>query len=405
MFHRAARICLALTLFLAAVLLPASFPAAAAAQVEPAAATVPADQAAPALASKSALLINADNGEVIYSKEPDMRLPMASTTKMMTALLVMENTINLDEPVTISKRAAETGESSVWLMEGETLTVRELLKGLLIQSGNDAAVALAEHEAGSVEAFVEQMNARAAELGLENTHFMNPHGLDNPEHYSSAADLVTMGSEIMKYPEIREIVVMQEAAIPMAGQPGGRQLVTHNHLLGLSPTVTGVKTGYTDTAGQCIVVSATDKGVNLMLSYMGGPSLAQRNQDVLAMLQYGFDSYQDVCVIARGAEYGQVDYPYDADRKLSLVSEEDLVRQVYVRDPIEYKLILPDELVLPIKPGDKIGLVEAYEGDMYLGSTYLLATEDVPKPGLGGRITYLFESIYHFLLVVAQAAW
>lgn len=395
MFPRFERTHLALALLLAIGLLLAGYPAVAVAQ---------ADSVAPGIAAKSALVMNADNGEIIYSKEPDMRLAMASTTKMMTALLVVENIPNLDEPVVISKRAAEVGESSVWLMEGETLTVRELLYGLLIQSGNDAAVALAEYEAGSAEAFTEQMNRRAVEMGLENTHFANPHGLDNPEHFSSAADLAALGREVMKYPEVRQIVVLQQSAIPMAGQPGGRLLISHNPLLGLSPTVTGVKTGFTDTAGQCIVVSASDKGVNLMLSYMGGPSQAQRSQDVLALLQYGFDSYQDRKVIVQGEEYGELDFPYERDRKLPLVSEDELVKQIYIRDQIEYRLVLPDELVLPVRSGDKVGLIEAYEGDIYLGSSYLVAAEDVPKPGFGGRITYLLESIYHFMLFSALMA-
>lgn len=395
MFPRAARTCLALSMMVAAVLVLTVHPDVAVAQQE----AVP-----PAIAAKTAFMINADNGEVIYSKEPDARLAMASTTKMMTALLVMENTINLDEPVVISKRAAETGESSVWLVEGETLTVGELLHGLLIQSGNDAAVALAEHEAGSVEAFIEQMNQRASELGLENTHFVNPHGLDNPDHFSSARDLVVMGREIMKYPVIRQIVAMQESTIPMQGQPGGRLLITHNHLLGLSPAVTGIKTGFTDAAGQCIVVSAGDKNVNLIVSYMGGPSLAQRNQDILALLQYGFDSYQDRTVVVAGETYGEIGLPYDFDARQSLVAEKELVKQVYVKDTVDYKLILPEDLVLPVKVGDRVGLVEVYEGDKYLGSIYLLATEDVPKPGVGDRITHFLESIYHFLLSSALAA-
>lgn len=395
MSPRTARTLLTLLCLVAAALWMSLHTAVAAAQSEP----VP-----PAIAAKSALMINADNGEVIYSQDPDLRLAMASTTKMMTALLVMENTPDLDAQVTVSKRAAETGESSVWLVEGEVLTVRELLHGLLIQSGNDAAVALAELEAGSVEAFVEQMNQRAAGLGLENTHFTNPHGLDNPEHFSSAADLVKLGHEIMKYPEIRQIVVLQQSAIPMQGQPNGRLLITHNHLLGLSSSVTGIKTGFTDAAGQCIAVSASENGINLILSYMGGPSLAQRNQDVLALLRYGFDSYQDRTVISAGEVYGEMELPFEREAMQPLVAESDLVKQVFVRDKVERRVILPDELVLPVKTGDRVGLVEVYEGDKYLGSTYLLATEDVPKPGLAGRITYFLESIYNFLLFSALAA-
>jgi D-alanyl-D-alanine carboxypeptidase (penicillin-binding protein 5/6) len=357
----------------------------------------------PENAARSAFMINADNGEVLYSKEPDLSLAMASTTKMMTALIVIENCQNLDDEVTVSKQAAEVGESSMWLEEGEKLTVRQLLDGLLIQSGNDAAVALAEYEAGSVDEFVDQMNRRAEELGLEDTHFTNPHGLDEEQHYTSARDLVTVAKEIMKYPEIRQIVATEEMTIPWAGHPYDRSLVNHNHLLWLSPTVTGIKTGYTDAAGQCIVVSATDKGINLIVSYMGGPSLDERNQDILNLLQYGFDSYQQRPVITSGEQYALVDIPYENGKSMPLVSSDDLVRMVYVGDEVEYRLVIPDKLTLPVSTGDKVGLVEAYDGDTYLGSAFLLATEDVPKPGWWDRANYVLDSVYHFLLSIAPA--
>ena len=359
------------------------------------------ETAAPEITARSVYMINADNGEVIYSKNPDDSSAMASTTKMMTALLVMENCPDLDSPVTISKRAVEVGESSVWLQEGETLTVRELLYGLLVQSGNDAAVALAEYQGGSVETFVEMMNQRAAELGLEQTHFTNPHGLDDPEHYSSARDLVVLGGELMKYPEIRKIVATTEMTIPWAGHPYGRTLVNHNHLLWQTPAVTGIKTGFTDEAGQCIVVSASDKGINLLVAYMGGQSLAQRDQEVMALLQYAFDSYRQQKVITKGKEYADIDIPFRRGEAMALVSDGDLVKQVYIRDEIEYRVVLPDEMNLPVYQGDKVGLVEAYEGDVYLGNAYLLATQDVLKPGWLGRINYLLDSVYHFLLVTA----
>jgi D-alanyl-D-alanine carboxypeptidase (penicillin-binding protein 5/6) len=212
---------------------------------------------------------------------------------------------------------------------------------------------------------------------------------------------VTLAREVMKHPVLREMVATKEVTIPWRGHPEGRALLNHNHLLWLTPAVTGVKTGFTDAAGQCIVVYASDKGVNLMLSYMGGPSLAQRDQEVMALLQYGFDSYQQRKVIAGGEAYADVGVPYDWGRTMPLVADGDLVEQVYVRDEIEYRTVLPEDMSLPVHRGDKVGLVEAYEGDIFLGSCYLLATEDVPEPGLLGRINYLLESVYHFLLFTA----
>jgi len=351
--------------------------------------------APPTIAAKSAVLINADDGRVLFSQNPDERLPMASTTKMMTALLVIEDCQDLNAPVTTSQRAAEVGESSIYLQPGETLTVREMLNGMLIQSGNDAATALAEYDAGSVEAFVEKMNKRAAELGLSNTHFANPHGLDDPQHYTSAADLAKLGSELMKHSEIREIVKRPEYTIPQSGQPFGRLLINHNHLLGQYSFINGIKTGYTDNAGQCIVISANDHGVGLILSYLGGSSLAGRDQDVINLLKFGFDSYRDRAVITAGEEYASLKIPYSRDKRLSLVSADSLVKQVYVNDEVQHRLVLPEDLSLPVHKGDKVGIVEAYEGDTMLGCAYLVAAEDVPEPGLGEKLFYYLSSIFH----------
>lgn len=353
----------------------------------------------PAIGAKSAVMINADDGRLLFGLNPDQRLPMASTTKMMTALLIIENHVkDLNQTVTCSQRCAEVGESSIWLTNGEKLTLREMLMGLLIQSGNDAATALAEYDAGSVEAFVEKMNRRAGELDLTNTHFVNPHGLDGPDHYTSAADFARLARELMKHQEIRDIVKLDEATISWPGQPYGRDLINHNHLLDLDPAVNGIKTGYTDEAGQCIIISASEGGTNLILTYLGGASLPGRNEDVINMLAYGFANYRQQTVINGGTEYGSVDLPFDYGQSLPLVSESDLVKKVFVGNTVEQRIVLPDKLELPVRKGDKVGLVEAFEGSKYLGSTYLLATEDVPPPGFRDRIKYYIEAVYNFLL-------
>ncbi|MHB1390648.1 MAG: D-alanyl-D-alanine carboxypeptidase family protein [Thermoleophilia bacterium] len=371
------------------------------------AATVPAasgpNPAPPAIAAKAALVVNADDGQILFSQNPDERLPMASTTKMMTALLTIENhRQDMDKMVTCSQRCAEVGESSIWLVAGEQLTVKEMLTGMLIQSGNDSAMALAEYDAGTMEAFVAKMNQRAAELGMTNTHFMNPHGLHDPDHYTSATDLVKLGREVMKHPEIRDIVKQTEATIPWTGQEFGRQLVNHNHLLKQYSAVNGIKTGFTDEAGQCIVISATENGTYLVMAYLGGPSLAERDTDVINLLHYGFANYQQQTVISKDTAYGAVDLPFDYGRKLTLVADSSMVKTVYIQDSVKQNLVLPEKLNLPVHKGDKVGLVEAFEGNKYLGSTYLIATEDVPAPGLRDRITYYLAAVFHTLLSAAR---
>jgi len=354
--------------------------------------------APPAVSAGSVVMINADTGQVLYSVNPDEQRAMASTTKMMTALVIMENCKDLNARVTASQRAAEVGEASIFLQAGESLTVREMLNGMLIQSGNDAATALAEYQGGSVEAFAEQMNKKAAELGMTNTHFTNPHGLDDPNHYTSAADFAKLGRELMKYPEICQIVKRSEYTIPWPGQPWPRSLVSNNHMLDTYPFINGIKTGFTDAAGQCIVISASENGVNLIISYLGGPSLGQRDSDVVSLARFGFDSYRQKTVIARGTEYASVEVPFYYNKQLPLVAADDLSRTVYVKDSVEQKLVLPDELRLPVHKGDKIGLIEVYENGKYLGSSYLLASEDITEPGMGERVTYYVQSAFGFLL-------
>jgi D-alanyl-D-alanine carboxypeptidase (penicillin-binding protein 5/6) len=371
-------------------------PAAASALTAP---VTPGPPAPPAIEAASAMLINADDGNILFSLNPDARLPMASTTKMMTALIIVEEHMDhMDEQVLCSQRAAEVGESSIWLTTGEKLSVQQMLMGTLIQSGNDAAMALAEYDAGSVESFVEKMNRRAAELGLTNTHFMNPHGLDEEGHYTSAADFARLGREVMKHSEIREIVKLTAAEVPWPGQPYQRQLINHNHLLDLDPAVNGIKTGYTDAAGQCIIISAGQDGTNLILAYLGGASIDRRNEDVINLLGFGFNSYRQERVVTAGSEYSSIDLPLYNDRQLALVADSDLEKKVYAGGEVDRRVVIPDEIRLPIHRGEKIGLVEAFEGSRYLGSTYLVATEDVPVPGFTTRITYYIKAVYNLLL-------
>lgn len=358
----------------------------------------------PQIGAKSALLINADNGQVLFSQNPDERLPMASTTKMMTALIIIEETDDLTIPVTISQQAVEVGESSIYLTAGEQMTVGDLLKGLLVQSGNDAATALAEFNAGSVGAFVDKMNARARELGMNDTHFVNPHGLDDPEHYTTASDYIILAQEFRKHEELMRIVACSEEWIPDHGVPDGRYLVNHNHLLDIYPVINGIKTGYTDAAGQCIIISAEDKGVHLLLAYLGASSYAQRNQEVIDLVAYGLSLYHEETVIEQGGDYAEVGIPYTRDRRLQLVAESGQVGPVFQDHQLEYKLIIPDEVVLPVRKGDRVGIVSAYEDGVFVGSSYLLAAEDIDDVGWSGKVSFYLESVLGLVSSVSLAS-
>jgi serine-type D-Ala-D-Ala carboxypeptidase (penicillin-binding protein 5/6) len=230
----------------------------------------------PELTAKSALLVDQDSGQTLFALHPDDPLPPASTTKLMTALLVLQQA-NLDDVVTISQAAAATQGSRMGLTAGQKLTVRDLLYGLLLPSGNDAAVALAEHVAGSEADFVDMMNRQAASLGLNATHFAGPHGMDAEGQTSSAADLLTLAQADLQYPLFAQIVATPSVEV------GGMALTNTNELLGTYPGADGVKTGTSDAGGECLVASVTRQGHRLLAIVLGSQD---RYADARAMLEF-----------------------------------------------------------------------------------------------------------------------
>lgn len=235
----------------------------------------------PSLAARAAILADVDTGQVLLASNEQVRLPMASTTKIMTALLALEHG-NLDEVVTVPAEALTVGESSMFLQAGEQLTLRDLLYGLLMVSGNDAAMTIALHIAGSEAAFVQMMNDRAASLGLINTHFANPHGLDAPGHYSSAADLYHLARVALTHPEFAAIVATTQYTA------AGHNLVNKNELLTLYPDADGIKTGTTDLAGECLVASVTRGGHRVVAVILGS---TQRYEDARRLFDHYFNHY------------------------------------------------------------------------------------------------------------------
>ncbi len=242
---------------------------------------------APDIAAKAAILMDPLTGEILYGKNERERLPMASTTKIMTALVVLER-CSLEERVVITEEAARVGESSGWLSPGETLTVEQLLYALLLQSGNDAAVALANHAGGSVRAFVEMMNRRAEELGAWDTQFANPHGLDQEGHFTTAYDLALISSKAMQMDAFRRIVSTRRYEIPWPGHPHPRVYYNKNRLLTSYPHTTGIKTGYTLKAGRCLVASAAKGDMELISVVLHSDDYWNQSE---LLLEYGFSNF------------------------------------------------------------------------------------------------------------------
>lgn len=259
-------------------------------------------QGGPSVSAKSAILIDASDGSVLYEKNGRERMGMASTTKIMTALVISE-LLPLDREISIPAEAVNTEGSSVYLTEGEILTVGELLYALLLSSANDAAVALAVAAAGSIEAFAQKMNARASKLGLEDTHFVNPHGLYHEEHYTTAYDLAIIAAEALRVSSLREIMSAKRAVIPQGITPENpegsteRYLYNHNKMLHLYDGAIGVKTGFTKKTGRCLVSAAQRDGLTLVAVTLNA---SDDWNDHRAMLDHGYSLYERVTLFGIG---------------------------------------------------------------------------------------------------------
>ena len=244
------------------------------------------------LNAKQAILFERTSKRVLYEKDAYSKVPNASTTKILTAIVVVEN-CKLEEMVEISQNAVNVIGSKVKFRKGDKITVNDLLNGMLLCSGNDAAIALAEHVSGSVETFCNKMNQKAKELGATNTHFATPHGLDNDGHYSTAYDLALLADYALNIPYLANIFAKKTETIYINGNP--RNISTTNEMLHVYPNSDGVKTGFTNKAGRCLVTSATDEnGWQLISVVLGCDTKSNRTQDSKTLLDYGFKTFKFV---------------------------------------------------------------------------------------------------------------
>ena len=252
--------------------------------------------------AKACVVMERNSGRVLYEKNPHEQLPMASTTKIITALTVLNN-CNLDEVVTVPAKACGIEGSSIYLRQGEKLTVKELLYGLMLRSGNDCAIALALHVGGSIEGFAQMMNKTAADLGCQNSNFVNPHGLHDANHYTSASDLATITCQALKNEQFAEIVSTKSVKIANDGYDYPRVLVNKNKLLANFCDADGVKTGFTKKAGRCFVGSATRNGMQVVVVVLNcGPMF----EETAKMLDVAFANYTNVCIVPQNKLCGAI---------------------------------------------------------------------------------------------------
>jgi len=357
-----------------------------------AAALLPATaRSAPPRVDGAAFIVqDARTGEVLASSRAHARLPIASITKLMTVRVALQHH-KLTDVIQVDPRAAAVGESTIGLRGGESLTVRDLVEAALIQSANDAADALALSVSPSFTAFAGLMNAEAAKLGLRDTHFVRPDGLDAPGHVSSAADVTRLARVLMRTRFVRETVRRQTAPIA-----GGRTLHTWDDLLSLFPQTIGVKTGHTSLAGWCQVAAARGRGVTVYATLLGAPTRADRNADLSSLLIWGLAQFRVVPAVQAGRVYSTAATGY-GKAPLDLVAARPLLSVARLGRPLTETVIAARSVSLPVHRGDVLGRVEIRRGSRLVGTRALVASRTINKPGLVGRVGWTAGRTLHHL--------
>jgi D-alanyl-D-alanine carboxypeptidase len=304
----------------------------------------------PQVSAHAAAMIDVQSGRILYAKHADERLPIASLTKIMTAIVAIENS-RLTDMVTVPPEAVGVEGSSIYLKAAERIPLKDLLYGLMLRSGNDAAVAIARHVGGSVEGFVYMMNEKAAYLGLENTHFANPHGLDAPEHYSSAADLARLTAYALKNPTFREIVKTQVKTVPWPGEEWHRKWYNKNKMLRFYKGADGVKTGYTKKARRTLVSSATRNGRQLVTVTLNAPD---DWNDSMQLLEYGFQHFHLVNVVKKGQAFQTVRGEKKGELVLRVVAERPFIYPLTEEE--RHQVSIEPVLSYPLEKMDREGL-------------------------------------------------
>ncbi|MCQ2423868.1 MAG: D-alanyl-D-alanine carboxypeptidase [Clostridia bacterium] len=328
---------------------------------------------APDVSARSAILIDAETGEALFEKAADQRLPMASTTKIMTALAAIES-MPLDTVVTVPASAVGVEGSSVYLEAGEKLTLEDLLYALLLASANDAATAIALTVSGSVEDFAALMNEKAAALGLSGTHFTNPHGLDDEEHYTTARDLARLAAAALENDDFRRIAGTVKHTIP-AADGGVRVLVNHNKMLRLYDGAIGVKTGFTKRCGRCLVSAAERGGLRLVAVTLSAPD---DWHDHTAMLDYGFSLLERV-TLAKPGDFAALLPLAGGEADTVRVSADSALAVTLSKThgTIETRVELPHLAFAPVEAGETLGRVVFTTDGQEIGAVLLTAEEAV----------------------------
>ncbi len=339
----------------------------------------------PKISAGAAIVLDTQSGRVLYEKNAYSRRSIASTTKIMTAIVALENGYD-DEDVLISKRAAAIGGSTVNLKEGKTYKLKDLMYAMMLRSGNDAAIAIAEHIGGSVELFAEMMNRKAAEIGATNTNFVTPHGLDDPQHYSTPYDLALITQYALKNEKFCQIVGTKNSVF------NGNNITNTNEMLSLYPGADGVKTGYTGQAGRCLVTSATKNNWRIISIVLGCSTRTVRAQNSKALLDYAFDNYKTYEMLKKGQHLQPVAIHKGLLDRVQLYCDSDVTIPLKQDEIDKVKVVynLPDIVEAPIKSDTKVGTVDYILEGKVLATTDLKSYEAVERKDF----YFYFDSIF-----------
>ena len=344
-------------------------------------AALPASAEEVGTSAMACVIIDAASGRVLLSHNASLTLPMASTTKVMTALLALELG-DLNAPVTCSRNAFGIPGTSIYLAEGETLTLREMLIGLMLASGNDAAVAIAEHIGGTMEDFCRMMTARAAELGCRNTVFLTPHGLPREGHYTTAEDLALIAREAMKHPLFREIVGTTRATIPWEGRTYDRVLNNKNKLLTTYQGATGIKTGYTRKAGRCLVFGAERNGMEIIGVVLNCPDWFNESA---RLMDVAFDRYEAVTMLEASEVVAVVPVTHADAASVDAVLAADLTGVVAKGYLPQVEIDLPDMLEAPVSTGQIIGKARLTANGVTIAEADIVSGQDAARDDFSAR--------------------
>lgn len=362
----------------------------------------------PNLNARACLVLDRESKQVLAQKDAYTKRPMASTTKIMTCTIVLEHA-QLTDIVEISKKAGGTGGSRLGLKAGDKVSVNDLLYGLMLRSGNDAAVALAEHVGGSIEGFADLMNQKAEELGLDNTHFVTPHGLDQEEHYTTAYELALLTNYALKNEKFASIVATKTCEIHINNQP--KQISNTNELLGNLNGVNGVKTGFTNGAGRCLVTSTTRNGHQIICVVLGADTKKIRTTDSVKLIEYSFSKYEYINMKEKIEETFQnwlleeapkIQYKKAKETQIEYELEPSNVTWIPIikeeQKDLEVKIDYQENLEAPLEKGYVVGKIQVNLKDEELFHTNILLKQNITKKQIGDYFEQICNQYYQYLL-------